>query len=73
MENKFSMYNVNTWEINRVNEWTFLPILIFDFVLFLAQFYCYNALPILRISSILQFAMSLFVCLYYILQHRWGN
>jgi len=67
------MYNVNIWEIDRRNEWTFLPIIIFDFVLLLSQFYCIYALPIVRICAFMQFTMSLLVCLYYVLQHRWGT
>ena len=59
--------------INRKNEWTFLPILIFDFCLLLAQFYCVYAVPVVRIGCFLQFTMSLLVCLYYVLQHRYGS
>lgn len=67
------MYHVNTWDVDTRNQWTFLPILAFDFALFMTLFFEPDALPIVRIGSIIQFTMSVLACLYYILQHRWGT
>ena len=52
-------YEVVLWKMNKERWWTFIPLLLTDFTLFLYQFFSVNELAILRIGCIFQFFLSL--------------
>jgi hypothetical protein len=63
IKKKYEEYEILVWNLNNKRNWVVFAVFVCDLALFISHFFYEFALPLMKISIILQFFFSLTLCL----------